>query len=464
MWNRPALLLLCIGILACRGEKDTNPVKELLSDVQHVEGAPETAVALRFPLAEAGRSELFRLPKLTEIPWRIETGPNNIREVVGFAAGQDVVLAQTDSLGLVALDLASGRARLVDSSVATATLGPTGTVYLVRTNGSVARFERRSLTEWPDTFSVLPERIWGAFRDRLLALVRSPNGLRLDLLSAGRPPITQRVPDGAIAVSAWGDLAAVGTDSGITIIDPTAERAPEHHALGPVTALEFSPSAHRLYVATATDSLLVLERFELTVMSRLAMPATVTDLRADPMGRVLLARPAVGDSIWLVDANRWTTIGALRGSWGTDLPAVAPDGTILIRRGREVVALSLGSLTVEGTRQDRGDGAWLVADWSPRLPATEVATRAGTEPEPPTPGLTLYVQVSSTSNEVWARDLAGNLRRAGLDAQVLTPIAADEPYRVVLGPFATRGEAETIGRRLGMPYWIFTRDTTKTPT
>jgi cell division protein FtsN len=43
-------------------------------------------------------------------------------------------------------------------------------------------------------------------------------------------------------------------------------------------------------------------------------------------------------------------------------------------------------------------------------------------------------------------------------ATVLPPATADEMYRVVLGPYATREEAETTGRKLGMPYWIFQRD------
>jgi cell division protein FtsN len=48
-------------------------------------------------------------------------------------------------------------------------------------------------------------------------------------------------------------------------------------------------------------------------------------------------------------------------------------------------------------------------------------------------------------------------------ATVLPPTTADEMYRVVLGPYPTREEAETIGRKLGMPYWIFQRDTTTAP-
>lgn len=464
MGKRTTTLLLSLGVLACQSDQRANPVKGLFSRAPRREAAAGTAVALRFPHGRGQHANLFRLPGLTPVAWRFEAGPHRTRRVVGFAGDEDLVLTETDSLELVALDLTSGRARVVDTNIAMSTLGPTGIAYVVRKDGSVARVERRSLTEWPDTFSILPARIWGAARDRLLALVPTPDGPRIDLLSAGQPPVSQRIPEGPVAVANWGDVVAVGTDSGITIIDPAAERSTKHHRLNRITALEFSPSAHRIYAATATDSLLLIERFELAEMGRMAMPGTITAMRVDPLGRALLARPAVGDSIWLVDPNRWSLLGAVQGAWDLDLPQIAPDGTVLIRRAEQVVAFSLDNLSAEGTTVGQQDDMWLVADWVPGRPALELATEAGPEAEPPSPGQLLYVQVSSTSNEAWAGDLAGNLRRAGLDAIVLPPTVADEPFRVVLGPYPTRDAAEAVGRRLGMPYWIFTRDTTKTPT
>ena len=53
---------------------------------------------------------------------------------------------------------------------------------------------------------------------------------------------------------------------------------------------------------------------------------------------------------------------------------------------------------------------------------------------------------------------ARDLRLAGLRTSVLPPVPPEETYRVVVGPYATREEAEDAGRKLGMPYWIFTRD------
>ena len=50
---------------------------------------------------------------------------------------------------------------------------------------------------------------------------------------------------------------------------------------------------------------------------------------------------------------------------------------------------------------------------------------------------------------------ADDLTRAGLAARVLPPQHTDDGYRVVLGPYATREQAEAIGRRLGRPFWIY---------
>ena len=39
---------------------------------------------------------------------------------------------------------------------------------------------------------------------------------------------------------------------------------------------------------------------------------------------------------------------------------------------------------------------------------------------------------------------------------MLTPRRAEEAYRVVLGPYSTREQAEETGRKLGMPSFIVT--------
>jgi hypothetical protein len=145
------------------------------------------------------------------------------------------------------------------------------------------------------------------------------------------------------------------------------------------------------------------------------------------------------------------------GGWDHDLPAGAPDGTLLIRRGDDVMALDRETLEPRGRVRGGADDRWLAVQWDPRRPALQVTTPAaagGTE----TASQELYVQVSSTTNHLWADDQAQQLRVAGLRATVLPPEVEGEPYRVVIGPYRTREEAEEIGRTLGQAFWIFTRD------
>ncbi len=66
----------------------------------------------------------------------------------------------------------------------------------------------------------------------------------------------------------------------------------------------------------------------------------------------------------------------------------------------------------------------------------------------------LYVQVSSSQNQEWAQALAKQLKDGGFPASVLEPKTSDESYRVVIGPYLTREDADAVGKRLGRSYFI----------
>jgi len=66
----------------------------------------------------------------------------------------------------------------------------------------------------------------------------------------------------------------------------------------------------------------------------------------------------------------------------------------------------------------------------------------------------VYLQISSSQNPEWARDLRDQLRQAGLGASVLEPQRDDDPYRVVVGPYPSREAAEEASRKLGRPSFI----------
>jgi cell division protein FtsN len=104
---------------------------------------------------------------------------------------------------------------------------------------------------------------------------------------------------------------------------------------------------------------------------------------------------------------------------------------------------------------DRGAAdLWVLSSWLPRgtaVAATADALAADTVgAEGP-----LYVQVSTSKNAEWSGRLAQDLARAGLAARVLPPQGPEDGYRVVLGPYATRAQAEATGRKLGRPFWIY---------
>jgi hypothetical protein len=223
-----------------------------------------------------------------------------------------------------------------------------------------------------------------------------------------------------------------------------------------VQALAFSPSGHRIYLASR-QTLMALDRASLKTVYRGKLPGPAAAIRTDPLGRMLLLRPAQGDSIWLWDPAREELLGTVPGRWRDDLPAVAPDGSVLVARGQDVVAHSPDSLTVRRVIAGGARDRWLAAAWSPRRPALEPVSDSTEAGEPAATGTEFYVQVSSTANEAWAQDLARSLRAAGLKAGVLAPSEDEDRYRVVLGPYPTREAAEATGRKLGRPFWIFTR-------
>ena len=112
---------------------------------------------------------------------------------------------------------------------------------------------------------------------------------------------------------------------------------------------------------------------------------------------------------------------------------------------------------ITGGAEDR----WVAPAWSPpgAVPDATDAVAADTADSEPAdsaaaPEDRVYLQISSSQNPEWARELSDKLTAAGLPARVLQPASAGDPYRVVLGPYASREQAEETGRSLGMPYFV----------
>jgi hypothetical protein len=152
------------------------------------------------------------------------------------------------------------------------------------------------------------------------------------------------------------------------------------------------------------------------------------------------------------------------------LPTVAGAATLLVRVGPDVVAYELSRPGLPEIGRAGGGAAdwWIVSPWLPREHARLAAVAAESvivhqdsmlRVDSTVPALTddqLYLQVSSSQNPDWSRELVRQLDAAGYPARVLDPGTVDDGYRVVVGPYPTREEVEEIGRRLGRPYFVLT--------
>lgn len=459
MLNGRSIAVLLLLTSACGTSPETRQLREAVAT-----RVPDDArgVALRLAARRGADVRLYRLPNLDAVAWRFTTPGLVADRVVGYAPDEDAVYVLSPGNQLLALDLTSGRARTADTAVTFAALGPTGGVLLGHRDQSADRLDARRLAPLgraPKGATLAG--VWGTTGGRGLVAVAESGAQALYTGSAGALADRRAVPAGRLAVAPWGDVVAVATESAVTVFDLEGGGQPRRLRLrGAPLAVAFSASGHRLYVATDAPDIELFDRFELGRVGTIETAAPVSALRADPFGHFLLGR--TDDAVLLVPLGG-DTARVVPSAWQDDLPATGPDGTLLVRRGSDVVALGPDDGKERGRVRGGAADRWLIVPWDPRRPALQLAARPETGLAAAAAGQEIYLQVSSTSNPQWADGLARDLRSAGVRASVLPPTAADEMYRVVVGPYATRDEAEAIGRTLGMPYWIFTRDSAGGP-
>jgi hypothetical protein len=205
----------------------------------------------------------------------------------------------------------------------------------------------------------------------------------------------------------------------------------------------------------------VLDRVSGEELLEIDLPGPAVGLQGDLFGQWVLVRPASGDSAWVVDVGRSGFVGTVDVEWDEDLPAVVSPSTLLTRRGKDVVAVNLAGdgFPVRGTIEGGAGDTWLPLAWHPpqeeNVPANADSAALAAAADSAR-AAAVYLQVSSSQNPEWAEELSQKLRTAGLPAAVLKPARSDEAYRVVLGPYATREQAEETGRGIGMPSFVVT--------
>jgi hypothetical protein len=401
---------------------------------------------------------VYRLPRLTDADWATTGAFPPVRQVIGADLDQRLVFASDSANRIVALDLENGKVRTYLSNARSSILGPDGVLYTVDDSNHVTQIARRNPTRFTGRLPGRPRDLFGTLNDELLAVVPGATN-ELLALSSDQPVRKVSLPSGDAAAPMWGDLVAIAADSAVVLYDPQADPTIRSIKVdGHARSVAFSASGHRIYVARREGGILEIDRFTDRVLREIELPGPAASLRPAGYGQWLLVHPASSDSVWVVDL----TIGRYLSDWSTrwsgDLPTIAGSSILLLKQGADVVAHDLAGTGWPETGRVRGGGTdlWLPIAWSPES-GTRVTRVDSLLPQPAdtVPAARVFLQVSSSQNPDWAEDLARQLRDVGLTASVLKPRREGDGYRVVLGPYDSRETAETEGKKLGRPFFIY---------
>ncbi len=454
MNSRSLLAAAAVLAVACGGP-DGSPLAGLPLALH----SPGPTTLLRLP-ARGGDAVAYRTSDLAPLGWKVGKVPP-IREYVGIDLDLGLLYAVDSARGLVAIDLRAERARVLRRGVRTAALAPDGSLYAVDTSGAVTQVRGRRPVVIGDRLPASATSLVGAQSGRLLSL---PTARRADLTvySPSEPAATFNLVAAPSTATLAGDLVAVAADSAVILADPSGQREPRViEVRGGARAVAFSPSGHRFYVAGSRDRLVVFDRYDGDRLHEITLPGPAADVRGDLYGLWLLVRPAAGDSVWVVDVAARKVVATAASAWDAELPIIAPPSLLLVRRGRDVVGLDLarGGQAEAGRVKGGAADRWVPLAWSPPSNAEEAAAASDSllaSDSAAGAGPRFFLQVSSSRNPEWARELANKIGEAGITAAVMEPANADDVYRVVVGPFATRAQADSTSRSLGMPSFVIT--------
>ena len=249
----------------------------------------------------------------------------------------------------------------------------------------------------------------------------------------------------------------------------------------PILAAAATPSGDRLYVITESSHRVdVVDRYQGRVTSGIDVPGQPRALRVDAFGRYVLIR-GPRDSVWVAGVGTDRVISTVRSPWSDDLPFVAPDGALAVKDGADVVFRDVAS----GKELQRASGGasdfWYPFIWTgfrrrtapaestvvakadsdtavtkPTLARSDTTKVAVTAPAPDSGKFGFTVSFATLLDEAQARGQAAKISVSGRAAHVVTGIVSGTTvYRVVLGPYQTRDEAEQAGRASGQSFVIY---------
>lgn len=488
------LLVSALVLLAC-GCADGSSRPSGADASPSIPGGPDPIV-LRVPRA-GGVLTAARYPALDTTLWRSAARLPALDRIVAFGP-DDGYLAAVDSGGApVRVDLRLGTVTTMRSDTVTAVSSADGgSIFGLTAEGDIARFTP-SGSDWRMTPPLPAQALYaqsdgslivaGARADRVIVWrVRPPQQSVSDSVSF---PVGE--DEAAIAEALTRTAAGVGDrifagagDNVLAVRTRDLGKALDVDMGDPVRAIAATPSGDRLFVALAGEEVLrIVDRFEEGITGKVSLPGEAREVRMDPLGRVLLAR-GNADSVFVVSLASDEVIGVVRTEWRGDLPLVLPDAGIAITRGDDVVFAHPRTLKDMKVIEGGANSFWYTLRWngfrpraagldqpvqfrtsaprdsSDRVPDSLRAVAESTSVRSDSAGTPAVgqftVSFAAILDETQARALAARIR---VDGQTPRITASEREgrtlYRVVLGPYPSRAEAERVGRASGQSYWIF---------
>ncbi len=456
-------------------------------------------LALRIPRA-GGAVRAFAYPDLDSLVWTSSDHVPATDRLLGFDA---------EGASLVALD-ARGTVYRVDLRLGTLTRdGPAHLAHAASVDGRAVF----GVSPKGAVLRLTPEEQWSfALPAAPRAVIPEPNGSVLVLTDRHDSTRIWKLhpPDSIVADSA---MVSRPTYIAATPVGDRLYLAERRHVVGirtrdlqrgrridaehPVRSIVTTPSGDRIYIATdSARELMVVDRYTNAVTTRIHLPGLARALRMDPSGHYLFARPAAHDSVWVIDIGTDHLVGSVATGWRSDLPAVAPDGALVLLRAPDVVFVRPPRMTVARTVHSGASDLWSFVGWNgfrprdasldqpvtfegvntapdtatgdsalaggdsvSRVPADTVASTRSPHDSVAAaalPASGFFVQFAALRSQEMARQTAAAIRIAGSAPRVESTVVAGVPiYRVVAGPFASREAADQAARATNHTYWIY---------
>ena len=465
------LLGLALVLTACSGDNRPN------------ESTPRTASAPRGPDAlmlrvprSGGAARVTAYPIDTTV-WSGSGIVPPLDRVLAFDPEAALIAVEDSGGSPLWLDLRDGNVITPSRRTVRGLVSVDGSaIYGVSADGAIARFTPSG--NWVETLPLPTHAVLPRHDGTILALAGRGAAAHLWRLHPPESRLldTLALPNAnAVASVSSGDRVYVTVNgrSIVAVSGRTLEQGSTTDLGGQIAALAPTPSGDRLYVITdSAQSVAVIASTRDGVAGRIELPGPARDLRIDPFGRYLLVRPRTGDSVWVASVGTDRVLGTLRTPWRGDIPFVAPDGLVAVQSGEDIAFVDPASLReIRRTIYGASD-FWYPFVWSgfrPRL-ATAAASDSDstfvvddTIPDSLTPSFApgdsakvgYTVAFAVLLDEKAARDQAANITAEGRSARVMTSMIANTTvYRIVMGPFATRDEADRVGKASGHAYYV----------